>query len=80
MVEMTETANILNNASEQALVLMDEVGRGTSTFDGLALAMAIARALIERTAVHTLFATHYFEMTRLAQDYPSVANRAPVRR
>ena len=74
MVEMTETANILNNASEQALVLMDEVGRGTSTFDGLALAMAIARALIEKNRSYTLFATHYFEMTRLAQDYPSVAN------
>ena len=74
MVEMTETANILNNAGEQALVLMDEVGRGTSTFDGLALAMAIARALIEKNRSYTLFATHYFELTRLAQDYPTVAN------
>lgn len=74
MVEMTETANILNNAGEQALVLMDEVGRGTSTFDGLALAWAIARALIERNRSYTLFATHYFELTRLAQDYPQVAN------
>ncbi|SFN23625.1 DNA mismatch repair protein MutS [Formivibrio citricus] len=74
MVEMTETANILNNASEHSLVLMDEVGRGTSTFDGLALAWAIARQLIEKNRAYTLFATHYFELTRLAQDYPTVAN------
>ncbi len=74
MVEMTETANILNNASEHSLVLMDEVGRGTSTFDGLALAWAIARALIEKNRAYTLFATHYFELTRLAQDYLQVAN------
>lgn len=74
MVEMTETANILNNASDKSLVLMDEVGRGTSTFDGLALAWAIARALIEKNRAYTLFATHYFELTRLASDYDSVAN------
>jgi DNA mismatch repair protein MutS len=74
MVEMTETANILNNASELSLVLMDEVGRGTSTFDGLALAWAIAKQLIEKNRAYTLFATHYFELTRLAQDYPMVAN------
>jgi DNA mismatch repair protein MutS len=74
MVEMTETANILNNASENSLVLMDEVGRGTSTFDGLALAWAIAKALIEKNRAYTLFATHYFELTRLAIDYQSVAN------
>ncbi|MFC4158659.1 DNA mismatch repair protein MutS [Chitinimonas lacunae] len=74
MVEMTETANILNNASEEALVLMDEVGRGTSTFDGLALAWAIARALIEKNRSYTLFATHYFELTRLASEYAQVAN------
>jgi len=74
MVEMTESANILHNATERSLVLMDEVGRGTSTFDGLALAWAIARHLVERTRALTLFATHYFELTRLAQDYREVAN------
>lgn len=74
MVEMTETANILNNANEYSLVLMDEVGRGTSTFDGLALAWSIARSLIEKNRSYTLFATHYFELTRLAQDYPQVSN------
>src|SRR6266436_7543363 len=74
MVEMTESANILHNATERSLVLMDEVGRGTSTFDGLALAWAIARQLLERNQSLPLFATHYFEMTRLALDHPSAAN------
>jgi len=74
MVEMTETANILNNATEHSLVLMDEVGRGTSTFDGLALAWAIARALIDKNRAYTLFATHYFELTRLADEFAQVAN------
>jgi DNA mismatch repair protein MutS len=74
MVEMTESANILHNATDKSLVLMDEVGRGTSTFDGLALAWAIARQLLERNKSLTLFATHYFEMTRLALDHPSAAN------
>ena len=74
MVEMTESANILHNATESSLVLMDEVGRGTSTFDGLALAWAIARQLVERNRSFTLFATHYFELTRLAQEYREVAN------
>jgi DNA mismatch repair protein MutS len=74
MVEMTESANILHNATETSLVLMDEVGRGTSTFDGLALAWAIARHLVERTRAYTLFATHYFELTGLAQEYREVAN------
>jgi DNA mismatch repair protein MutS len=74
MVEMTESANILHNATESSLVLMDEVGRGTSTFDGLALAWAIARQLVERNRSLTLFATHYFELTRLALEYGEVAN------
>jgi DNA mismatch repair protein MutS len=74
MVEMTEAANILHHATPRSLVLMDEVGRGTSTFDGLSLAWAIAEALIEKNRAYTLYATHYFELTRLAQDYPQVAN------
>jgi len=74
MVEMTETANILHNATEHSLVLLDEIGRGTSTFDGLALAWACARHLLERNRSHTLFATHYFELTRLVEEYKQVAN------
>jgi DNA mismatch repair protein MutS len=74
MVEMTESAAILHNATEKSLVLMDEVGRGTSTFDGLALAWAIAKHLTERNRSLSLFATHYFELTRLALEYKEVAN------
>jgi len=74
MVEMTESANILHNATARSLVLMDEVGRGTSTFDGLALAWAIAKHLLERNKALTLFATHYFEMTRLALEHKEAAN------
>jgi DNA mismatch repair protein MutS len=74
MVEMTEAAGILNNATARSLVLVDEIGRGTSTFDGLALAYAIARALAERVRCYTLFATHYFELTELAGAIPNVAN------
>ena len=74
MVEMTETANILNNATEHSLVLLDEIGRGTSTFDGLALAMACGAHLAEHLRAFTLFATHYFELTVLAAQLPNVAN------
>lgn len=74
MVEMTETANILHNATAQSLVLMDEVGRGTSTFDGLALAFAIARHLLTKNRSLTLFATHYFELTKLADEFKQVKN------
>jgi DNA mismatch repair protein MutS len=74
MVEMTETANILHNATDLSLVLMDEVGRGTSTFDGLALAWACAEHLAKQTKAFTLFATHYFELTSLPEQYGNIAN------
>ncbi|MNJ57075.1 DNA mismatch repair protein MutS [compost metagenome] len=73
MVEMSETANILHNATDRSLVLMDEVGRGTSTFDGLSLAWAAAERLAQLRA-YTLFATHYFELTVLPESEPLVAN------
>jgi DNA mismatch repair protein MutS len=74
MVEMEETANILHNASDQSLVLMDEIGRGTSTFDGLSLAWSCAVELATRIRAFTLFATHYFELTTLPEEYPGIAN------
>ena len=74
MVEMTETANILHNATERSLVLMDEVGRGTSTFDGLSIAWATALALANQVQALTFFATHYFELTALPEQHPAMAN------
>jgi DNA mismatch repair protein MutS len=74
MVEMTEAAAILHHATDKSLVLMDEIGRGTSTFDGMALALAICRHLLDKNRSLTLFATHYFELTQLSHDYPELAN------
>ena len=71
---MEETANILHNATDRSLVLMDEIGRGTSTFDGLSLAWACAVELATRIRAFTLFATHYFELTTLPGEYPGIAN------
>ena len=74
MVEMTETANILHNATDKSLVLLDEIGRGTSTFDGLSLAWAVAKQLLDKNKSLTLFATHYFELVRIADEYKQAAN------
>ena len=74
MVEMTETATILNNATAQSLVLMDEIGRGTSTYDGLSLAYATADRLASKISAKTLFATHYFELTELAEQQAGLVN------
>ncbi len=74
MVEMTETANILHNATRNSLILMDEIGRGTSTFDGLSLAWACVEYLANTIGAYTLFATHYFELTRLPEKFNRIHN------
>ena len=74
MVEMTETARILNTATERSLVILDEIGRGTSTYDGISLAWSVAEHLHDRTGCRTLFATHYHELTDLAESLARVKN------
>jgi DNA mismatch repair protein MutS len=74
MVEMTETAHILHHATRRSLVVLDEIGRGTSTFDGLSIAWAVAEQLHDRVGARTLFATHYHELTDLARERPRVKN------
>ena len=74
MVEMNETSNIVNNATERSLVILDEIGRGTSTFDGLSIAWSVAEFLHDKIKARTLFATHYHELTKLAEDRSGVCN------
>jgi DNA mismatch repair protein MutS len=74
MVEMNETANIINNATERSLVILDEIGRGTSTFDGLSIAWSVAEFLYDKIKARSLFATHYHELTKLAEDRKGVSN------
>jgi DNA mismatch repair protein MutS len=74
MVEMNETANILNNATKMSLIILDEVGRGTSTYDGVAIAWSIVEYIHEKLKARTLFATHYIELTKLAYKYKGISN------
>ncbi|MFZ9947552.1 MAG: MutS-related protein, partial [Vulcanococcus sp.] len=74
MVEMAETANILHHATERSLVLLDEIGRGTATFDGLSIAWAVAEYLADQIGARSVFATHYHELNELADQLPNVAN------
>ena len=75
MVEMTETANILNNATSKSLVILDEIGRGTSTYDGISIAYAVCRHLYSNIKARTLFATHFYELTSLADIFSGISNR-----
>ena len=74
LVEMNETANILNNATRKSLIILDEIGRGTSTFDGISIAWAVAEYILQHIGAKTLFATHYHELTELAGTYKNVKN------
>jgi DNA mismatch repair protein MutS len=74
MVEMVEVANILNNATPNSLIILDEIGRGTSTYDGLSIARAVSEYIYERIGARTLFATHYHELTTLSDEYPGIFN------
>ncbi|MBW2994807.1 DNA mismatch repair protein MutS, partial [Candidatus Woesearchaeota archaeon] len=74
MVEMNETANILNNATEKSLVILDEIGRGTSTYDGISIAWAVAEFIYEKIGARTLFATHFHQLNKLADKYEKVRN------
>ena len=74
MVEMSETASILHNATKRSLIILDEIGRGTSTYDGIAIAYAVASHILETIGAKTLFATHYFELTSLSKQYPKAVN------
>ena len=74
MVEMTETANILNNATENSLIILDEIGRGTATFDGMSIAAAVAEYIHKNVKAKTLFATHYHEITQLADKHSGMKN------
>ncbi|KPJ63772.1 DNA mismatch repair protein MutS, partial [candidate division WOR-1 bacterium DG_54_3] len=74
MMEMTETANILHNATDKSLIILDEIGRGTSTFDGMSIAAAVAEYIHSKIKAKTLFATHYHEITQLADKHPGMKN------
>jgi len=74
MLEMTETANILNNATDKSLIILDEIGRGTATFDGMSIAAAVAEYIHDKIKAKTMFATHYHEITQLAENHPGMKN------